>query len=110
MNVNQRDIVEVNFQLPGGKFKVHPALVVSNQSVLETEDIFYALMISSKEYNDDFSFELKNSMLTKPWNKVSYVKCQLAQSYSPDEVISKISTIKLQFFEQIKKIMFETVF
>ncbi|MDQ6889557.1 MAG: type II toxin-antitoxin system PemK/MazF family toxin [Bacteroidota bacterium] len=110
MNVNQRDIVEVNFQLPGGKSKVHPALVVSNQSVLETEDIFYALMISSKEYNDDFSFELKNSMLTKPLNKVSYVKCQLLQSYSPDEVISKISSIKLQFFEQIKKIMFETVF
>ena len=47
MKVQQRDIVELNFELPDGKFKVHPALVISNEHVLEAEDIFYALMISS---------------------------------------------------------------
>jgi hypothetical protein len=40
MKVNQRDIVELNFELPNGKFKTHPALVLSNQHVLNTEDIF----------------------------------------------------------------------
>ena len=45
MKVNQRDIVVVNFELPNGSFKTHPALIVSNQNVLDTEDIFYAVMI-----------------------------------------------------------------
>ena len=56
MTIQQRDIVEVNFQLPNGKFKVHPALVISNQNVLDTEEIFYAVMISSKPFNDEFTF------------------------------------------------------
>ena len=110
MKINQGDIVEVNFELPNGNFKTHPALVISNQNVLDAEDIFYAVMISTKEYNDEFTFELKNSMLSKPLSKTSYVKCQLLQSYSINEVISKISTVKLPFFNQIKQTIFDTVF
>ena len=66
MKVQQRDIVELNFELPGGKFKSHPALIISNEHVLDAEDIFYAVMISSKPFNDEFSFELTDTMLTKP--------------------------------------------
>ena len=77
MKVYQGDIVELNFELPNGKLKIHPALVVSNQNVLEAEEIFYAVMISTKEYNDEFTFELSNEMLTKPLSKKSFVKCQL---------------------------------
>jgi len=110
MKVNQRDIVELNFELPNGKLKAHPALVVSNQNVLDVEDIFYAVMISTKEYNDEFTFKLTNSMLTKPLSKTSFVKCQLLQSYSINEVISKISSVKPQHFELIKKTIFDTVF
>ena len=110
MKIQQRDIVELNFELPDGRLKVHPALVISNQDVLDAEDIFYAIMISSKPYNDDFTFELENSMLSKPLSKKSFVKCQLIQSYSIDEVINKISSIKPAYFEQIKKKMVESVF
>jgi mRNA-degrading endonuclease toxin of MazEF toxin-antitoxin module len=110
MHIQQRDIVELNFELPDGKLKVHPALVISNQNVLDTEDIFYAVMISSKPFNDEFTFELNNSMLSKPLAKKSFVKCQLIQSYSPNEVISKISAVKLIFFQEIKQRIFETVF
>ncbi len=55
MRVLQRDIIELNYQLPNGKFKVHPALVISNSNVLEAEDIFYAVMISSNSMNEEFS-------------------------------------------------------
>ena len=55
MKIQQRDIVELNFELPDGKFRPHPALVISNQSVLDTEEIFYVLLISSKFYNDEFT-------------------------------------------------------
>ena len=110
MKVQQRDIVEVNFQLPNGTFKIHPALVISNQNVLDTEDIFYAVMISSNSFNDEFTFELSNTMLTKPLSKISYVKCQLIQAYSTNKVINKISVIKPTYFQQIKQTIFDTVF
>ena len=110
MKVQQRDIVELNYQLPNGKLKLHPALIISNSDVLDTEDIFYAVMISSNPMNDDFTFELENAMLTKPMTKKSFVKCQLLQSYSTDEVISKISTVKQVYFDKILKQIFETVF
>lgn len=110
MKVQQRDIVEVNFQLPGGKFKAYPALIISNNNVLEAEDIFYAVMISSKPFNDEFTFQLTNAMLGKPLSKTSYVKCQLIQAYNVNEVISKISSIKQPYFQQIKQTIFDTVF
>jgi hypothetical protein len=67
-------------------------------------------MISTKEYNDEFSVELTNAMLTKPLLKKSYVKCQLIQSYTINEVISKISSVKPSYFEEIKQVIFDTVF
>ena len=110
MRVQQRDIIELNYQLPNGKFKAHPALVISNSNVLETEDIFYAVMISSNSMNEEFNFGLDNSMLTKPLSKKSYVKCQLIQSYTTDEVIPKISALKQVDFDKVLKRIFETVF
>ncbi len=110
MRVQQRDIIELNYELPNGKFKAHPALVIWNSNVLDTEDIFYAVMISSNPMNEDFNFELDNSMLTKPLSKKSFVKCQLIQSYATEEVISKISSLKQASFEKVLKRIFETVF
>jgi hypothetical protein len=110
MHVQQRDIIELNYELPNGKFKMHPAFVISNSNVLETEDIFYAVMISSNPMNEDFNFELDNSMLTKPLSKKSFVKCQLIQSYSTNEVISKISVLKQAAFDKVIKKIFDTVF
>jgi hypothetical protein len=77
---------------------------------LETEDIFYAVMISSNPMNEEFNFELDNSTLTKPLSKKSYFKCQLIQSYTTDEVISKISSLKQAVFDKVLKKIFETVF
>ncbi|MEO8713265.1 MAG: type II toxin-antitoxin system PemK/MazF family toxin [Parafilimonas sp.] len=110
MKVQQRDIIELNYELPNGKFKAHPALVISNSNVLETEDIFYAVMISSNPMNEEFNFELEHSMLTKPLSKKSFVKCQLIQSYTIDEIISKISSVHQVTFDKILTRIFETVF
>ena len=110
MKVQQRDVIELNYELPNGKFKVHPALVISNSNVLETEDIFYAVMISSNPMNEEFNFELDNSMLSKPLSKRSFIKCQLLQSYTEDEVISKISSVNQITFDKIRKRIFDTVF
>lgn len=77
---------------------------------MNTEDIFYAVMISSNPINDEFTFELENEMLTKPLKKRSFVKCQFLQSYSTEEVITKKSTVKQLYFDKILKRIFETIF
>lgn len=110
MSVQQRDIIESNYEIAKGQFKAHPALVISNSNVLETEEIFYDVMISSNPMNEEFNFEIDNSMLSKPLLKKSFVKCQLIQSYTTDEVISKISSLKQASFEIVLKKIFETVF
>lgn|GEM_PF-3478744 len=37
MKVNQRDVVFLNFQLPNGQFKPHPAVIVSTDQLYERE-------------------------------------------------------------------------
>ena len=110
MRVQQRDIIELNYELPNGKFKSHPALVISNSNVLETEDIFYAVMISSNPMNEEFNFELDNSMLTKPLSRKIICKMPLIQSYTTDEVISRLSSMKQVNFDKVLTMIFETVF
>jgi hypothetical protein len=34
MNVQQRDVIEFNYELPNGTFKTHIALVISKTNVL----------------------------------------------------------------------------
>jgi mRNA-degrading endonuclease toxin of MazEF toxin-antitoxin module len=108
--VNERDIVELNYELPDGRLKTHPALIISNNDVFEMEGIFYALMISSKPFSDEFSFELKDEMLTRPMQKKSYVKCQLIQSYTEDEIIKRRGALKQVYFEKVIKKLNESVF
>ncbi len=110
MKVNQRDIVEVNFQLPGGIFKPHPVLVVSNENVLAQEEIFYALLISSKQFNTEFEIEITNEMLVEPLLKKSFVKCQLLQAYSTNEILNRLSSMKKNDFEIILNKFFNSVF
>ncbi len=52
MAVAQREIVELNFDLPNGQLKTHPAF--SNADVYDVEGIFYALMISTTIYLTNF--------------------------------------------------------
>ena len=110
MPVNQREIVELNFELPNGQLKTHPAVIISNSDVHDVEGIFYALMISTKPLPDEFSFEIKGEMLTKPLSKKSYVKCQLLQAYTEDEILTRHGMIKQKYFDEIKERLFRTVF
>ena len=64
--------------------------------LLATEDIFYAVTISSNPINDDFTFELDNTMLTKPLAKKSFImpELKITKGYGPDLIAMKI---KIQF-------------
>ena len=71
--VSQREIVEVPFQLPDGTIKPHMALVLSTEKLLYAEDgMFYAVLISSKNINSEFTMEIQNDWLSKPLPKQLY--------------------------------------
>ena len=62
MKYEQRDIVEVNFMFPDGTFKPHPALIVSNNELQENEGYIYLCMISTKDYNPQYTFALSDDI------------------------------------------------
>ena len=50
MRYHQRDVVEIDFPIPGEGFKVHPAIIVSNDELLINEGFAYLVMISSQDF------------------------------------------------------------
>ncbi|MDR2234192.1 MAG: type II toxin-antitoxin system PemK/MazF family toxin [Tannerella sp.] len=62
MKINQRDIVNVNFQFPDGKLKNHYAIVVFNNELTENEGFVYLVLITSKDYHSQYFYELNNNM------------------------------------------------
>lgn len=101
MKVNQREIVEPAFPVRNGQILRHPALVISVQEVLDAEDVFYAVMLSTKETNEDFIFELLPEMLTMPSEKRSFVKCQLLDKFRERDVIAKFGSMKQAYFKEL---------
>lgn len=67
-------------------------------------------MISSKNYNPQYTFALSDEMLTKPMDKQSYVKCQLLMGNIERDVLRKISRIKQPYFDQIVEKIKKSIF
>ena len=101
--VSQREIVEVPYQLPDGSIKPHMALVLSTEKLLYAEDgMFYAVLISSKNKNPEFTMQIRNEWLNKPLSKQSYFVTHIVSFYRTDEVIQSFNNyVKKQFFDAI---------
>jgi len=104
--VYQRDIVEVVFDNDfGGN---HPAIVLSNKLVQEVEGYFVCVMMTSSDFDDEFSFVINDSMLIKPMNrKHCEARCHLINFVPLDAIIinKNRNQIKLKPFKDlIKKI------
>ena len=72
-NVEQREIVEIPFTMPDGSILPHPALVISRNELQVDEDgMFYAVLISTKNYHPgsgDRYLNLANTNFTNLTNK-----------------------------------------
>ncbi|MBR1504775.1 MAG: type II toxin-antitoxin system PemK/MazF family toxin [Prevotella sp.] len=101
--VAQREIIEVPYQLPDGQIKPHMALVLSSEKLQEAEDgMFYAVLISSKNINPEFTIQIKNEWLNKPLSKQSFFVTHIVSYYRTDEVIQSFNNfVKAQFFDAI---------
>ncbi|MDR3235874.1 MAG: type II toxin-antitoxin system PemK/MazF family toxin [Prevotellaceae bacterium] len=110
MKYVQRDIVEINFMFPDGTFKPHPAVIVSNNELQEIEEFVYLALISSKEYNQCYSFALADEMLTFKMEKRSFVKCHLIVVNMERDVLRKLGRMKEPYFDNMVKKIIESIF
>ena len=71
-NVEQREIVEIPFTMPDGSILPHPALVISRNELQVDEDgMFYAVLISTKNYHPEYTIRIEDEWLNKPMGRQS---------------------------------------
>jgi mRNA-degrading endonuclease toxin of MazEF toxin-antitoxin module len=100
--VHQGEIHECNFYIPNHGFKVHPVIILSNDSVNEYGDGFICAMITSIEQSDDFTFWLDNKMLQKEMKKKSQVRLHLISGLDESSITKRnLSKITPKYLEQI---------
>ena len=110
MKYTQRDIVEINFLFPNGDFKPHPAVIVSNDELQEIEGFIYLVLVSSKNYNNQYSYRLTDDMLTCKLSKQSYVKCQLIVGNVERDVVKRLGKMKQPYFDEMVDKIIESIF
>ena len=110
--VRPGEIVEVPFLLPNGEFKAHPAVVVSPCRLQEDEDgLFYAILISTKNHNPQYTIELKNEWLNKPMLRNSYFITHIMNYFKVSDVIRSHNVfVKSEFFDKVLEKAFYSIF
>lgn len=107
MSYNQGDIVLVPFPLTDlSQSKVRPAIIVSGVDINNSQDVILAA-ITTNLRDDEFSFLLENSDLTKSIDKPSEVRCH--KLFTCDQSIIKKAISRLnktaltELIKQIKR-------
>jgi mRNA interferase MazF len=112
MPYDRGDIVLVPFPLTDlSGTKVRPAIVVSNSDINNTDDVILAA-ITTNIKNDDFSFGLDNSFLTKPMNRPSEVRCHklfTCEQSIIQKAITKLNSPHIDNLAKAVKKCFSTV-
>lgn len=110
--IHQREIVEVPYQLPDGSIKPHMALVVSSENLQEDEDgMFYAVLISSKNYNPQYTIEIKGEWLMKPLSKQSFFVTHILNYFSVDQIIQRFNNfIRQPYYDKVIDKVISSIF
>lgn len=110
--VRPGEIVEVPFLLPNGEFKAHPALVVSPSRLQDDEDgMFYAVLMSTKNHNPQYTIELKNEWLNKPMLRQSFFVTHIMTFFKTSNVLSSHNVfVKSEYFDKILEKTFYSIF
>ena len=74
----QREVVEVQFRCPpDGEFKNHPVVVMSNDDINEHEGAFLAMMMTSHDWDDAYSFPVDDSDFIKSLGEREHTEMRL---------------------------------
>jgi len=109
--VKQGEIIEVDFRLPDDTTKKHPALVVSNMIHDAQGDFIYAILISSKNINPQYTIEITPDMLTKPMQKQSYFVTHILDKFSEAFITRQNNNfIKPEYFDSVLQRIIKNIF
>lgn len=115
MKVHQREIVEVSFKFLDGSLKEHPALVVSTEKIQEFEpEMFYAVLISSKNIHPDLTLSISPEDLYGGEGKLekqSYIVTHFLAYFTTDQITRKTNTfVKAKKFDLIVNTIIDNIF
>lgn len=109
--VTQGEIIEVDFRFPNDKLIKHPALVVSPVVHDALGDFIYAILVSSKNINPQYTIEITPDMLTKSFSKQSYFVTHILDKF-PESIISRQDSIfiKPEYFDIVLEKVIKNIF
>ncbi len=103
--VSQWEVIEVNFQMPDGRFLLHPALVVSN------EEFFYAVLMTTKNFFPKYTIEIRPEMLAKVSSRQGYFATHIVGMFNMDSVLKKQNTfLKPEYCAFVKDKIIRSIF
>ena len=98
MSYKQGDMLMLYFPIPGNSrqgITHHPGVVVSGADLYETEGLFFAVMVSTKNHNPQCGFELTKDVVTMPSEKyLSFIKCHLLNTFDDRDADKRIGHSK----------------
>lgn len=107
----QGEIIEVDFQLPDGQCKKHPALVISNEIEDAAGNFIYAILISTKNINPKYTIEITPEMLTVPMGRKSYFVTHLLDKFTPDYITQQRGVfVRPEYFNQVIQKTIKSIF
>ncbi len=111
MAIEQREVYLLPYPKNVNKDN-HPFIVLSTKECNEYEQTFIAVMITSMEYIDDYSFSLKDEMFEDKLQKQGcHVRMHLVTLCLSSEVIGKrITRMKVPYFRQLMRSIGDLIF
>ena len=106
------EIIEANFFFPNeGVYKPHPVLVVSTVELFEEEEIFYGVLMTTKNILPQYTIKIEPTWLTKSPNKEGYFATHFVQIFTMEDVTNKTNTfLKPEYFDRVKSKIIKSVF
>jgi len=112
MVVEQGQIVEISYLLPGGRFKVHPALVVSVPELQNEEDgMFYAVLISTENIHPQYTIKIEPNWLNRPMEGKSYFVTHIMNYFQVSQITKNTNTfVKKRYLDHIIAKVINSIF
>lgn len=108
--VRQLEIIELNFLMPEGNFEPHPALVLSSDELFDDEEIFYAVLMTTKNIFPKYTLRIDPEMLTKP-GRPGYFATHLVHQCTMNDVLQRQNVfLKAEYFQLVKEKIIDSIF
>lgn len=105
MPYQRGDVIEVNLAMPpDGKIMNHPAVIISNNQVYEDDACYIVVMLTSQDYDDNYSYPIDNYMFLQGSNSSSHseARCHLITYVLDAHIIgTKRNRLKKRFVDEI---------